>query len=201
MPTAESWYFSAMVRFAGFARWLVLVVFAPIFLAVATDMAKRWAERQGWIDHPEEAVGWLMGIPLWIAQLPWVYPVALILGGLTVGIWLDWLLRRFDTSRSDRRVGLGLQLQNLANVIERRQGGFRHDWPDIIQDLRPQLMSIFIRVEKIGLWAPVDQLYDREDGATVLVNYLRMVGTMLADGHFKQARKRALECKTFVELT
>ena len=59
-------------------------------------------------------------------------------------------------------------------------------------------MSIFIEAESFGIWAPVDQFYERQDGGAIMINYLCIVGTMLKDGHFEQAKKRALQAKDFV---
>jgi len=60
-------------------------------------------------------------------------------------------------------------------------------------------MSAFIEAESFGLWTPVDHFYDRQDGGNIMVNYLRVIGTMLRDGHFKQAKIRALQVKALVE--
>ena len=60
-------------------------------------------------------------------------------------------------------------------------------------------MSAFIDAEKFGIWAPVGQLESLKDGGSILVNYLRIVGTLLKDGHFKQAKLRALQAKQYAE--
>jgi hypothetical protein len=138
-----------------------------------------------------------------IAQLPGMVPAALLITGLTAGVWLDWLMRRIDDSRAKARVAIGEEFLYLASIVDERQqsASIDNSWPKNVWDLRPRLMSVFINAEKFGIWAPVDQMYDRTDGANIIINYLRIVGTMLADGHFKQARKRALQAKQFVERT
>ena len=63
-------------------------------------------------------------------------------------------------------------------------------------------MSVFIQAEKLGLWtASFDELWARPDGGALLANYLKIVGTLLRDGHFKQAKQQALEFKAFMKKT
>jgi hypothetical protein len=75
---------------------------------------------------------------------------------------------------------------------------FPREWPRNIHDIQPNLMSAFIEAERFGLWAPLNELYKRQDGGAILANYLHIVGTMLRDGHFKQAKKRAQEVRVCV---
>lgn len=60
-------------------------------------------------------------------------------------------------------------------------------------------MSVFIEAERFGVWAPVGNFESLKDGGAVLTNYLRIVGTMLKDGHYKQAKIRALQAKAYAE--
>lgn len=190
-----------MLRLAGFARWVLLALFLPVVLPVMAEFAKRLVDSLGWYEHPEQAAGWLMGTLTGFAQVPWVFPTALILGGLTAGAWLDWLLRRLDGSRAARRKDIGRELLSLAAMVQSRQDGWHGEWPNNIHDLWPLTMSIFIKAEQIGIWAPTGQPYEIKapTGPNILINYLRFVGTMLADGHFTQARKRANQLKGALE--
>jgi hypothetical protein len=138
-------------------------------------------------------MGWVASF----AQLPGLSVGMLIVTGVLVGAWVDWLLRKFDGSLASRRETLGLRFCNMAHSIEDRLR-FDTRWSLNIHDLKPALMSLFIDAEGFGIWAPVDELYERQDGAAIMVNYLRIVGTMLKDGHFQQAKKRALQVRAFV---
>jgi hypothetical protein len=182
-----------MLKIAPLARWLLLAILVAVCVPIATDMFVRW------YDRPLAAGGWVITNLLAAGQSPWLFPAALVIAGLTAGTWIDWLFRRLDSSRAAARVEVGNELLRLAAKVAARQEGVRNEWPANVHDLRPSIMSAFIRVEQLGIWAPVDQPYGLLDGAKVLVNYLQLVGTMLADGHFRQARKRASQFRAFLE--
>jgi hypothetical protein len=186
-----------MFKLASLVRWLLLAILVPLAIPVATVSSTRWAESRGWYS-PGEPGGWLTTLVA-IGELPWLLPVVLVVAGLTAGAWLDWLIRKLDHTRAAERVEIGNELLHLANRVASRQEGIRNEWPANVHDLRPSIMSAFIKVERIGVWAPVDQPYGRLDGANILVNYLQLVGTMLSEGHFKQARKRAAQVRAFLE--
>jgi hypothetical protein len=60
-------------------------------------------------------------------------------------------------------------------------------------------MSIFLKAEKFGLWAPHERIFKIEKGFPILMNYLDVVGRMLSDRHFDQAKKLALEARRLIE--
>jgi hypothetical protein len=182
-----------MARAASIFR-VVLSALWTIFIAPLLVLVWRGVLDRGDVaNHPGD---WLMGWLEAIAKISGIYPAALVVTGVLVGVWIDWLLRKFDGSRSADRKTLGIRFCNLAQNIENR---FQYDdtWPANIHDLKPNLMSAFIEAEGFGLWTPVDHLYVRRDGGAIMVNYLRIVGTMLRDGHFKQAKARSLQVKVF----
>jgi hypothetical protein len=183
---------NATFRVTFSAIWTIFI--APFLVLVWRGVL----DRGDVANHPKD---WLMGWLDWIVQIPGFYPSALIATGVLVGIWIDWFLKRFDGSRTSRRQALGSRYCNLSRSVQDRFNDYHGDWPNNIHDIKPNLMSAFIEAEGIGLWAPVDHLYVRQDGGAILVNYLRIVGTMLRDGHFEQARLRALQVKTFVAPT
>lgn len=180
---------------ANIFRWIVLTICVPLLLALLQKIWGGVLDRAHVADTPWE---WFMGWLEWFANLPGVFPGSLIATGLVVGVSADWLLRKFDGSRALRRRALGVRFCSLAGRVEERFNGYYGEWPNNIHDLKPAVMSAFIEVETFGLWAPVEELHDREDGGRILINYLRIVGTMLRDGHFKQAKIRALQVRGFV---
>jgi hypothetical protein len=76
-----------MVRFASFASfagWIFSVLFTGIVIPVAAEFLKKWLAGSGAYEHPESAFGWVMNHLSAFAQLSWVFPTALILGGLAM---------------------------------------------------------------------------------------------------------------------
>jgi hypothetical protein len=178
-----------MLKLAQLARFILATVFTAMFVPVVTDMSRRYAEKQGWIEHPEQAAGWLMSVLLAVAQWPWFYPMFALVGGLTAGAWLDWLLRKFDGSREARRRTLGWEMVNLANAVQQEGPNLHY--------IRPRVTSLFIKIHKARLWHPSYEVFRLPTG--FLPTYLRMVGQLLADGHFREARVHSLQAKEAFE--
>jgi hypothetical protein len=183
-----------MLYLAKFARWFLLSLLVPIVAAVfATEPIRRFLDKEGFYDKP--GVGWLMSALALIPQPPWLVPAALILGGLTAGVWLDWLLRRFDSSREDRRIAVGRAMRTLHEGILMRQGGFpRREWPGNVYDMRADIKSVFLRAREVGIWAPGKDVYKLRDHK-FLSDYCDMVGTLLRRNQFKDAKAEAERAK------
>jgi hypothetical protein len=180
---------------ASILRWVIGAIWTILIVPVLALAWRGVLDRGDVANHP---VDWLMGWLASVGQAPGVYASALITTGLLVGVWLDWLFRKVDGSRARSRETLGLRYCNLSHDVERQLDDFHGEWPMNVHNLKPTLMSAFIEAEGFGLWAPVNELYERQDGGVIMVNYLRLVGTMLSDGHFKQAKKRALQARDYV---
>jgi hypothetical protein len=176
-------------------KWFVSVVWTILIVPVLVLVWRGVLDRGDVANHP---VDWAMGWLASFAQVPGIYPSALIATGLVAGVWIDWFLKRVDGSRARRRELLGLKYCSLAYDVAGQLDSSIVQWPQNIHHLRPALMSAFIEAEGFGVWAPVNELDAIEAGGVIMVNYLRVVGTMLEDGHFRQAKMRALEVKNFV---
>jgi hypothetical protein len=86
---------------------------------------------------------------------------------------------------------------DVANDIGRVQQFPRYS----LQEVYPKVRSAFIQAKKIGLWSPDDRIYQINRGGDVLMDYLRNVGRLLADGHFTEAEQTALQIKgAFAEI-
>lgn len=188
-----------MLRLASFTRWLLTILFTGIAIPVLADFFKKWGASSGAYDHPGDVWGWIVNSLSTIAQLPWVYPSAFTLGGLVAGVWLDSLLRKLDGSRANERRDLGNEFDNLADAVSNRQRDFRNAWPNNISDIHARIVSAFIRAKKCGIWTPGLDLFGRADGARFVVTYFKLIGTLLADGHFKEARDAATNAKAEFE--
>lgn len=184
-----------MARVASFFRWLILAVWSVLVVPFISRAWNGVMDRTDVANHPWDALmNWLASF----AQAPGVSVCTLVATGILLGAWSDWLFRKLDGTRAESRETLGYKYCNLASSIEDRLRYIHPSWPHNVHDLKPDLMSAFIRAESFGIWAPVNDLYERPDGGAIMVNYLRIVGTMLKDGHFRQARLRAQQAKTFV---
>jgi uncharacterized membrane-anchored protein YhcB (DUF1043 family) len=64
---------------------------------------------------------------------------SLLLAGFVAGLWVDWLLRKLDGSRTKQRETLGVEMRLLSHDLDLA---------------RPQLESCFIAAGKLGIWAP-----------------------------------------------
>src|SRR5262249_2903650 len=86
--------------------WIPAILI-PIFTAVAARFI--W-------ERPETA-NVVLKFLLDLTEQAWVRFAASALGGFVVGLWLDWLLRKVDDSRTDKRKALGTEMLNLADNL------------------------------------------------------------------------------------
>jgi amino acid transporter len=180
-----------MQRLSAWARWIAAGVFTLCVIPIAVEFVKRVAESIGLYDRPREAAGTILNFFLTLAELAWLRVTALVLAGFVAGLWLDWLLRKFDGSRAEASENLGYEMMNLATEI-------RRDAPVDWQQFLPKLRSAFIKAKAFRVWAPDDEGINRVE-LGVLRRYLQEVGTMLKDGHFKEAKKIALDRRQVIE--
>jgi hypothetical protein len=113
--------------------------------------------------------------------------------GVLIGLFVDSMLRRFDGSRRWQRVRLGQSMVSMSDMIAGRLHTSLNSWPHNIFDFRADLASLFVRLNRAGFDLSLNALMRRDDDGVLLVNYLKYVGTMLSDGHFKQAEQAAQE--------
>jgi hypothetical protein len=176
-----------MQRLSAWARGIASVIFTGVVLPLVVYFIEQ---------QPPETAGAVLKFFLNLAEQPWLRVTALVLGGFVAGLWLDWLLRKFDGSRAKAREHLGYEMTNIGSDMQREieyygTGRF---------NVGPRLGSCFVKVRKAGLWAPERQslnlhpLY-AERMQNILVNYLLRVGAMLSDGHFAEAKQVALQAK------
>lgn len=179
--------------FPDMARILRLLS-AFLALTVATAIVEpfivAWLTSVRWYEEPAESVGLAVN---WLASIvgegafPWIAAGVL---GLALGSWLDATLRRFDRSRLRRRqevvTKLGAQLIETARSIEIALQFDRQDLLPLTSDVESGLTSL----AKIGI-RPLekregDSLHESLLRARL---YLHRVGTLLRDGHIREARE------------
>ena len=166
-----------MRRFSTWAGWIIGIIFGSQF---ALEVFKQVAQRIGLYDRPREALGTVLNFLLSLAELPWLRNTLLFFGGLAAGFLLKWLLQNLDGSRAKQREALGTEMRILGHDLN-------------LFGARPQITSCFIAARKLGLWVPDQHIFTLHvDFAEPLIkDYLLNVGTMLKDGHFREAKQYA----------
>jgi hypothetical protein len=174
---------TVMQSLSARVRWIVVGLFGVFVAPIIVEFLKRQAEKIGLYERPGEVVERVVTFISSFAEVPWVRLTALSLGSFVAGLWLDWLLRQLDGSRTDARKKLGLEMQLLAQSIEGASeiGLVR---------LRPEVSPILTRARKLGLWVPPHQA-----AFDILQAYLETVGGQLGTGYFGEAKKAALNMK------
>ena len=114
-----------------------------------------------------------------------------------IGISLDWLARKSDENKASELRRLGSKLRSLSDIIKSRTAEVHSEWPDHVRDLKPDIASAFISAKKIGLWVPGERAFQLS-GASFLCEYLRLMGRLLEDGHFDEAKREALAWKPYL---
>src|SRR6266446_2937741 len=97
-----------MQRFSAWARWIATVILIPIFTAVAARFI--W-------EQPRETANAVRKFLLDLSEQTWFRVTALLLVGFVAGLWLDWLLRKLDRSRAEKRKALGTEMVFLGHEL------------------------------------------------------------------------------------
>jgi hypothetical protein len=188
---------SGMQSFSAWVRWIALGVFALLNSPLALKLLDPMAENIGLYDRDAlpNAVSFLLGL----AELTWVWAAALGVGVFAAGLWADWFLRRLDSTRAEARKKLGWEMVSLARSIADPPPAWSYMSP---HEVGSEIMSAFIKAKQFGLWAPdlsvptnVLEGLGPDQFRNILHSYLLLVGRMLNDGHFTEAKKVALEAK------
>jgi hypothetical protein len=190
-----------MQRLSVWARWIAAGFFTLIVIPLLVEFLKHLAENIGLYDRPREAAGAVLNFFLSLAEQTWLRVTALLLGGFVAGLWVDWFVRKVDGSRAEARKKLGAEMGRLCFEInqEVKLLGRTGVWPASLHRYGARLMSISIKAKEFCLWAPDHRIFNVEEGLPILMNYLDVVGQMLRDGHFDQAKRLALDAKRIIE--
>jgi hypothetical protein len=162
------------------------IILACILLPIIGEFFIKQAEKWGLYDKPGELLGTIFTFVVSVAELPYFRLIAAALTAFVLGLWVDWLMRRFDSDRVDALKALGWEFDDLADRVERSQGGFRSEWPNNIGHMVQDLISAFVKARKLGLAAPKEQILQKPNSGPLL-RYLRLVGKFLTEGQFDEA--------------
>jgi hypothetical protein len=167
-----------MQRFSASARWIVTVIFIPIAITVIGEVIAHFITQQ-----PEETANVVLRFLLDLSEQTWLRYTAFFLGGLVAGLWLDWFLRKLESSRTKEIKALGNEMISLADDLGRRTNPMDRG--------SGQLRSCFITARKLGIWAPDERIFDNPRAFGFVRDYLMGIGNMLYDGHLSEAKQYA----------
>jgi hypothetical protein len=175
-----------MQRLSAWARGIATVIFTGLVLPLAVHFIEQ---------QPPETAGAVLKFFLNLAEQTWLHVTALVLGGFVAGLWVDWLLRKFDGCRAEARENLGFEMKGIGHDMQSEM-----ERGTLQLNVGPRLNSCFVSARKVGLWVPDARMFrvhpvfvDRIQN--ILLNYLLHVGTLLSDGHFAEAKRAALQRK------
>ena len=178
-------------------RRIVLFIWALFLLPVLGQFPISWLESIGVYKNPDVSFV-ILNLVATLGQNYWVQMVALGLGTLTLGAWLDQIARKLDDHESKEMRGLGWEFQLLADRAARAQNNFPNHSPRNVRPLQADLLSTLLSAKNFGLWVPGPEIYQRSN-PEFLVNYLKLVGTLLHNGCLREAKEEALRAKQMLE--
>ena len=182
------------------SKWLrrvVLFIWALFLLPILSQFPISWLESIGVFKKPDDSFG-IVNLVATLGQNYWVQMVALGLGTLTLGAWLDQIARKFDDQESQELRGLGWEFQLLADRAVRAQNNLPNHSPRNVRPLQADLLSTLLSAKNFGLWVPGPEIYQQAN-SEFLANYLKLVGTLLHNGRFREAKEKALRAKQMLE--
>jgi hypothetical protein len=177
---------------ASAVRWLSFFVCLAASSPLIGQYAARWPKEISIFERQGEWLALAENTSLTTIQQPWFYWVLVGLTAFAAGIWIEWLAKKSDRSR--RRKSLGRTLVSLAQRVDSAQDGPESKWPWNIQHVRVDLQSALFKLSRLGLWVPDHTIFLRRD-ANMLVSYLTVLGTSLAEGRFAEAREESFRCR------
>jgi hypothetical protein len=131
-----------------------------------------------------------------LGQQRWFLFAMVFTTGIVTGFSFDWLARKSDENRASKLRTLGSKFRNFSDSIKSRNA-VPSEWPNNVRDLKPDMMSAFIRAKKFDLWAPGEYAYQLPD-STFLYEYFKAVGRLLEGGRFDEAKREALAWEPFL---
>jgi hypothetical protein len=167
-----------------FLAWLFPILFTAIALPIAVDYLKKSNPTAA--DY-QTTLGAAWAHIVTFANLPWVLPAATFIGGISLGMGIDWVVRRFDGTRESVRQTIGQNFLDVAYRIRNRQNGFRSEWPENIGDMLPEIGSTLLTAQRQGIISLPAAAFRDRTAYNDAVGYLMTVGQLLVDGHYTEA--------------
>lgn len=177
---------------AAAVRWLSLLVCLAASSPLIGQFAAHWPKEFSLFERQGELLAIAEKTSLTIVQHQWFYWALVGLTSFAAGIWIEWLAKKSDQSR--RRKSLGRTLVSLARSIDNAQDNHASKWPWSIQHVRVDLQSALLKTSRLDIWVPDHTIFHRRD-ANMLVSYLTVIGTSLAEGRFAGARDESFRCR------
>jgi hypothetical protein len=177
---------------AAAARWLSLLVCLAASSPLIGQFSARWPWEIVIFDKQSELLAFAEKASLTIIQHPWFYWILFGLISLAAGIWIEWLAKKFDQSHS--RKSLGRSLMSLARRIDSAHHNHESKWPWSIQHVRVDLQSALLKTSRLDIWVPDHTIFLRRD-PNLLISYLNVIGTSLAEGRLVEARDESFRCR------
>jgi hypothetical protein len=129
----------------GFLKWFVSAVLFGIALAIAAEFFIELARENGWYSNPSAKVGWAMSALSSLVANTWFMVSAGVVFGLTAGLWVDSVLRRFEKEPSVDRTGQLLN-QLLEQLMNDLQILYAHQWSPEQRLFEDRLESAQMRI-------------------------------------------------------
>jgi hypothetical protein len=177
---------------AAAVRWLSLLVCLAVASPLIGQYAARWPREITLFERQDELLAIAATASLTIIQHPLFHWALVALTSFAAGIWIEWLAKKSDQSR--RRKAVGRTLVSLARRVDSAQHNHESKWPWSIQHVRVDLQSALLKTSRLDIWVPDHTIFLRRD-ANLLISYLTVIGTSLAEGRFAEAREESFRCR------
>ncbi len=113
---------------------------------------KRWADQNGY--DPTNGLQTALAKVAAISDHWLFYPGAFFFVGLSLGLWIDALLRDRGAERRAALALLGYDLREFSDYIVDQAGQINQRWPMCMLDRMPDLQALLDRAQGSGLPVP-----------------------------------------------
>ncbi len=154
-----------MLHIYRIVRWLFTATAAVIIIPVGGEFFIDLAREHGFYEHPSEAATEIINFFISIADLPFLRPLALVLLGIVIGLWVDSLARKqqfkVEVNRLSSSEIMTTQQDNISD--DKSERVIIDVTPDFLIGLHKNYMSIEAKrllAPYIGKWIKVSGLID-----------------------------------------
>jgi hypothetical protein len=184
-----------MPSFKTIGAWIAALALALGFGPLAAEMLRNWMSNNGFLEHPEAGIAWMISVIASVTQYAWFYWTLGAAATLVIA-WILWTgIPAYLLRRRTKRLTLANHMRDLAAGIRSRQSRMGTQWPDNVRDIRPHIDTCILDAKRAGLYAPPASIFSRGDGVRLLYDYLHFVGIYISEGHWAEAKKRAYQLK------
>ena len=187
-----------MATIKAFLRWFFMTICIGLALALIAEFFIEWGREHGYYTHPSQKLDAALNAFRGFVAHPWFLAGPTACLGLTVGLWVDWALRRLEELRRQRAIPSKERLYELHLRIEELRDTLLADAEGaekVKYSTFHEVFAIMPRLLELGIPVPFTPRYrdivQYESFTREMYRYFSAISPLLRDGNLTLAREWA----------